>query len=93
MRIEAVGKPRNDFVLHVEEIDQRLIETLSPEMMIGLRINELDVHANAIGATLNASFHDIADIQVPPELLHVDRLALKGERRVARDDESALDAR
>ena len=52
-------------------------------------VDELDIDAHAVSAALDAAFEDIADVQFAPDLLHVERLALVGERRVAGDDEGA----
>ena len=35
--LQSVGEARNDFVLHVEEIGDRLVEPLGPEVAAGLR--------------------------------------------------------
>ena len=33
MRIQLVGEPSDDFVLHVEEVGNRLIKAFGPEMV------------------------------------------------------------
>ena len=87
--LQRVGQPRDDFVLHVEEIGERLVEPLGPEMIAVLGVDQLHVDAHAVAAALNAAFQHVADVQLAPDLLQVDRLALVGERRVAGDDEGA----
>ncbi len=67
--------PRDDFVLHVEEIGQGLIEPLGPEMTARLGVDELHVDAHAVSAALDAALEDIADIQLAPDRLYVERLA------------------
>ena len=62
-------------------------------MIAGPGVDELDIDAHAIAAALHAAFEDIADVQLAPDRLHVDRLAFVGERRVAGDDVSAPNAR
>ena len=42
---------------------------------------------------LDAAFENVADVELPPDLLGVDRLALVGEGGVARDDERVGDPR
>ena len=91
--LSAFGKPRNDLVLHVEEIGQGLVEALGPEMIAGLGIDELDVDAHAVAAALHRAFEDIAHVQFAADLLQIDGLALVGEGGVAPDDERAGDAR
>ena len=44
-------------------------------------------------AALDAALQHIADVQLAADLLHIERLALVGEGRVAGDDEGAANAR
>ena len=81
----ASRQARDDFVLHVEEIGQGLIEPLGPEMIARFGVDELHVDAHAVSAALNAALEDIADVQLAPDLLQIDRLALIGEGGVAPD--------
>ena len=87
--VQRAREPRDDFILHVEEIGQGLIEPLGPEMIARFGVDELHVDAHAVSAALNAALQHIADVQLAPDLLHVDGLALVGERRVARDHDRA----
>ena len=93
MGVERARQTRDDFILHVEEIGERLIESLGPEMIPGFGVDQLHVDAHAVSAALNAALEDIADIQLAPDYLHIVRLTFEGERRVARDDVSAPNAR
>src|ERR1700729_527574 len=52
---ERICKAPDDFVLHVEEIGQRLVKPLRPKMTAGLGIDELNIDAHAIAAALNAA--------------------------------------
>ena len=90
---ERVREPRDDFVLHVEEIGHRLVEPLRPEMVAALGVDELDIDAHPGAGALNAALEDIANVQLAPDLLQIDALALVGESRVAPDHEGAGDAR
>ncbi len=74
--VERVREPRDDFVLHVEEIGERLVEPFGPEVTAGLGVDELDVDAHAVSAALNAALEDIADVQLAPDLLQIDGLPL-----------------
>jgi hypothetical protein len=80
-RIRA-RQARDDFVLHVEEIGQGLVEPLGPEMIARLRVDELNIDAQAVAGALNAAFENIADVQLAadrppltPSLLRHPRLA------------------
>ena len=62
-------------------------------MIAGFSVDQLHVHPKAVAATLHRAFKHIADVQLAPELLHVNGFALERERGVARNDERATDAR
>ena len=87
--VQRACQARDDFVLHVEEIGERLVEPLGPEMIARFGVDELDIDAHAVSAALNAALEDIADVQLAPDRLHVERLAFVGERRIAGDHDGA----
>ena len=91
--VQRARKARDDFVLHVEEISQGLVEPLGPEMIARFGIDQLDIDAYSVSAALNAAFEDIANVQLAPDLLQIDGLALVGERRITRDYDRAPYAR
>ena len=91
--VERARQPRDDFVLHVEEIGERLVEPLGPEMIAGFGVDELHVDAHAVSAALNAALEHIADVQLAADLLQIDGLALVGEGGVAPDHERAANPR
>ena len=66
--VERACQPRDDFVLHVEEIGQRLVEPLGPEMIAGFGVDELHVDAHAVAAALDAALEHIADVQLAADL-------------------------
>ena len=89
--VERVRQAGDDFVLHVEEIGERLIEPLGPEMTARLPASmswTLDPHP--VSAALDAALKDIADIQLAPNRLHVERLAFVSEGRIAGDHDPPL---
>ena len=79
----------HDFVLHVEEIGQGFVEPLGPQMIPRSGVDELDVDAHSVSAALNAALKDIADVQLAPDRLHVERFALVRERRIPGDHDRA----
>ena len=89
LRIQRVSQARDDFVLHIEEIGQRLVEPLGPEMIARFGIDELHVHAHAVSAALNTAFEDIANVQLAADLLQIDVLAFIGEGGVAPDNDGS----
>ena len=90
---QRVRQTPDDFVLHVEEIGERLVEPLRPEMTARFSVDELHVDSHAISASLNAALENVADVQLVADSLKVEWLALVGERRVAGDHDSATDTR
>ena len=90
---QRIRETPDDFVLHIEEIGKRLVETLRPKMAAGFGVNELHIDAHAIAAALNAALEDVAHIQVAADRLHVKRLALVRESRVAGDHGGASETR
>ncbi len=66
---ERARQARDDFVLHVEEICERLIEPLGPEMIVRLGVDELDIDAHAGAGALHATLEEVADVQLAAYLL------------------------
>jgi hypothetical protein len=84
-KLQRPSQPRDDFVLHVEEIGQGLVEPLGPEMIARFGVDELHVDTHATSAALDAALQHIAHIQLAPDRLHIERLAFVGEGRIAGD--------
>ena len=90
--VQRACEPRDDFVLHVKEISQRLVKPLGPKVIARIGVDQLDVDAQAVSAALNAALEDLADVQLASDRLHVERLALVGKRRIAGHDVGATHA-
>ena len=58
-------------------------------MIARFGVDELHVDAHAVSAALNAALEHIADVQLAADRLHVERLALVGEGRIAGDHDGA----
>lgn len=86
------GETSGDLVLHIEYIGARLVETLSPEVRTGCRIDQLRVHPDAVTAALHTAFHHIAHAELTADHPCVHRFVLEGESGIACDDEGARDA-
>ena len=84
---QLIGEARDDLVLHVEQVGDRLVEPVGPDVVARRGVDELGVDPHPARAALNAAFEDVTDIEFPADLLGVDRLALVGESRIARDDD------
>src|SRR5262252_8566079 len=78
-RLDDPGDAQCHTVLKVEDIFERAIETVGPEMRTWDGIDQLPGDADPLTCLANRAFEDIADAQFAPDLLHVDRLALVGK--------------
>jgi len=56
------------------------------------RVDQLGGDAHSTACFAHRAFEDIADAELATDLLHIDRLALVGEARIAGDDEEPADA-
>src|ERR1700720_3831458 len=63
-----------------------------PEMRPGFSLDQLRADADAVAASPHRALEDIAHAEFAPDLLHVDRLALVGEGRIAREHEQPANA-
>lgn len=88
-RVQLARDAGDDLVLHREEIRDRLVESVGPDMRAGLSVYELRIDAHPIAASQDAPFEHIPNAKFAPDLLEIDRLALVGERGVPGDDEGA----
>src|SRR6516162_3061429 len=62
-------------------------------MRAGESIDQLPSDPHPTAGFAHRALEDVADAELPPDLLHVDRLALVGETRIAGDHEQPADAR
>jgi hypothetical protein len=53
--VQNACEARDDFVLHIEEIGERLVESLRPKMIARFGVDQLHVDAHAVSAPLNAA--------------------------------------
>ena len=83
----------DDLVLRLQQIGALGVELFGPKMSAAVGVDELGVDPHLIAARLNRAFQHIAHAQILADRLGVDRLALVGEGRIARDDEAVADAR
>src|SRR5262249_38240045 len=70
-----------------------VIELVGPQMPARYALYELSGDPHPVTRDPEASFQDVTDAELARDLLHVDRSALVGKRRVAGDDEEAAIAR
>ena len=84
---------RDDRILRLQQIGAGRVELFGPEVRAAPGVDELGVDPRPIAARLHRAFENIAHAQILADRLGVDRLALEGHRRVARDDEGIAEAR
>ena len=80
---ERVRDPARDLVLQREQIARVAVEPFSPEMRIGVGVDQLGVHADLVARPAHAAFEYIAHRQFVAYLLRINPLALIGERGIA----------
>src|SRR5262249_7447979 len=78
-------------ILQLKHVFEGAVETIGPNMTARRRIDELPGDAHAGSRLAHAAFEHIAHAQLASNLLHIDRLALVGERRVTGDYEQPAD--
>ena len=91
--LKLVREPRDDLVLHVEEIGERLVEPFGPQVRASLGLDQLHIDAHAISRALHAAFEHVANVEFASDLFEVGRLAFVGKSCAAADHEGAGNAR
>src|SRR6516225_4705624 len=93
-RFDHARDGRGDVVLKLEDIFERAIEPVGPEMGAGDRIKQLRGYADAVsGGLANRAFQHVQDPKFSADLLHVHRPTLVGEARVSSDYKEPVNAR
>ena len=90
-RVQEDVAGRLDLVL--EDIFERSVEAISPEMRAAAGIDQLARNAHPIAGFAHRAFEHIAHAQFAPDLLHIDGLALVRKTRIAGEDKEPADAR
>ena len=84
---------RDHLVLRLQQIGAGSVELFGPDMRAAVGVDELGIDPHLVAAGLHRAFQHIAHPQILADGFGVDRFALVGEGRVARDHEDASDAR
>jgi hypothetical protein len=77
-------------VVHLEDALELAVEALGPGVGPRRGVDELRGHAHAVTREAHAALEHVAHAELSRDLLHVHRLPLVGEARVARDHEELL---
>ena len=91
--LQGVNDPPGDLVLDREDVAQFAIEAVGPKMSAGFRVDQLRGDPYPIAGAADAPFEHGADAEFTGHHAYVDRLALIGEARIARDHQQAADLR
>jgi hypothetical protein len=73
------------FVLYGDDVSEVAIEAVGSDMCTALCLDKLAGSADPVARLPHAAFQYIAHAEVATDLLHVDRLTLVSNARVARD--------
>ena len=79
LRRDGADHARGDLVLQVENILERAVETVRPQMRAGRGVDQLPGDADLVAGLADAAFEHVADAELAADLFDVDRLALVGE--------------
>ena len=83
--------PIRNLVLQVEDVLERAIKTVGPQVGAGLGLDKLHGDAHAQARLANTPFKHVTHAELAAHPPNVNRLSLVGEARIARDDEQPLD--
>src|SRR4029077_6003462 len=92
-RLDCSDRADGYFILHRENIIDRTIVALGPNMRTSSRFNQLRCYPHAARRFPDATFEYVTHAQLTSNLLNIDCSALISETRVARDDEEPFDSR
>src|SRR5260370_20366110 len=76
-----------NFILNRENVGQIAVVAVGPDVIPRFSLDELGSNADPIGGLAEAAFEHITHAEISADLLHIDRLAFIGKRRVPGDDE------
>ena len=91
--LEPRGNALHHLVLQRAELALGTVETLGPEMVAGLGLDQLDGQPQRRPDRPQAALDQVAHAELAPDRPGVTRAALVGEAGVARDDEEVGHAR
>ena len=63
LAIQSIRQTRNDFILNVEEVGERFIKAIRPQVLAAFGINQLRIDAQAVATALHRPFEGVANVQ------------------------------
>ena len=89
--MEGLDNLLRDLVLKGKDIPHFTVIALCPDMAAGGSVQQLGINAHPVIGPAHTPFQNVADAQVAPDLLNIDRSALVGKRGIAGNDKQAGD--
>ncbi len=83
---------RRDPVLQIENIVERTLETIGPQLRAGDGIDQVTADPEPIAAFAHRAFEQISHAELAADLLHIHGLALVGKARIASENDEPADA-
>ena len=84
---------RSDLILQLKYILNLTVKSIGPKMRTCERVDQLSRDTYLQTGFSDAAFENLSDAKFAPHLLAVDRFALVGKTRIARDHEQGLETR
>ena len=84
---QRTGDLTGGLILHREQVIERAIIAVRPDVIAGRGIDQLGGDADLAAVDLQAAFEDVLDAEVARDLTDIDRLALVDLGRIAGDHE------
>src|SRR5215475_9934722 len=91
--IQRVGQPGHNFVLHIEQIGNRLVEAFSPKLNASFSVDQLYIYPKPFAAALHGSAKRVTNVQLAADLPEVDGFILVREGGMSADHEQTTNAR
>jgi hypothetical protein len=85
---DAARQARDDLVLDLQNFSALLVKALSPQVLVRLGVNQLDIDAKALVVDENAALQHVADAEFAAHLRDRNGTALVREGGGPRDDEA-----
>src|SRR4029434_8562661 len=78
LRRQCAYHARRHLILQIEDVFERAVVAVGPDVIACCGVNELSSDADAIAGLADASLQHISDAELAADLLQIDRLALVG---------------
>src|SRR6516164_6526499 len=92
LRRDRADHALRHLVLELENVLERAVETVGPQMRPACRIDELRRDAHAVRRLAHAAFEHVPDAELATHLLYVYGMTLVGEARISGDHEQVAKA-